>query len=60
MSDQPLWISFIVGFIVLNVLLIGMAYMTWAERKVMAVMQDRIGPNRTGPFGLLQPFADGI
>lgn len=59
-SSQPLWISFIVGFIVLNVLLVGMAYMTWAERKVIALMQDRIGPNRTGPFGLLQPIADGV
>lgn len=35
------------------------AYSTWAERKVAGVMQDRIGPLRAGPFGLLQPLADG-
>jgi NADH-quinone oxidoreductase subunit H len=40
--------------------LIGVAYLTLAERKVLAAMQLRRGPNVVGPFGLLQPFADAI
>ncbi len=41
-------------------LLVGVAYLTYAERKVMAAMQLRKGPNVVGPFGLFQPFADAI
>lgn len=41
-------------------LIVAMAYLTLAERKVIAAMQLRKGPNVTGPFGLLQPLADGV
>ena len=41
-------------------LLIGVAYLTYAERKVLAAMQLRKGPNVVGPFGLFQPFADAL
>ncbi len=41
-------------------LLTAFAYMTYTERRLVAVFQWRIGPNRTGPFGLLQPLADGL
>lgn len=45
--------------VIMGSLVIAM-YSTWAERKVAAVIQDRKGPNRAGPFGLLQPVADGM
>lgn len=50
--------------ILISVILMGSLgiamYATWGERKVAAIMQDRIGPNRAGPLGLLQPLADGL
>lgn len=46
--------------IVISVSLVVAMYATYAERKVAGVMQDRHGPNRAGPFGILQPLADGL
>ncbi len=60
MGDQPIWITFIVTFVIMVVLLTSMAYTTWYERKVLARFQDRLGPTRTGPAGLLQPLADAV
>ena len=66
--DTPLFTVYIlplliiVGQILLLVvpLILAMAYLTYAERKVLAAMQMRQGPMMVGPFGLLQPLADGI
>src|SRR5688500_6451452 len=51
-------VAYIVGIVI--VLLGAVAYLTLAERKVIAAMQLRKGPNVVGPFGLLQPVADGL
>jgi NADH-quinone oxidoreductase subunit H len=47
-------------FVVFNVIMVGVALLTLAERRICAWMQDRLGPNRVGPQGLLQPAADGL
>jgi len=49
----------ILVLVVFTITLAVAAYSTYAERKVAAFLQDRIGPDRAGPFGLLQPLADG-
>jgi NADH-quinone oxidoreductase subunit H len=55
---EPWWISLIKAGIIVNVVLVLFAYLTLVERKVMGRMQLRYGPNRAGPYGLLQPIAD--
>src|SRR5712691_2603670 len=56
--SEPWWIGLIKAFLIINVLLISMAFTTLLERKLLGRMQLRYGPNRAGPFGLLQPIAD--
>jgi NADH-quinone oxidoreductase subunit H len=60
LSSQPGWLTAITVVVLLFIALTMMAYMTYYERKVIAFMQDRLGPTRTGPRGLLQPAADGL
>jgi NADH-quinone oxidoreductase subunit H len=52
------WVSLIEALVVINLVMATFAYLTLAERKLMGRMQLRYGPNRAGPYGLLQPIAD--
>jgi NADH-quinone oxidoreductase subunit H len=56
--NEPWWIDVIKAFLIVNIVLGAFAYSTWLERKLLGRMQLRYGPNRAGPFGLLQPIAD--
>src|SRR3984893_14135298 len=56
----PIVVTLITIVLVMGVMLGTCAYLIWVERKIAAYVQDRIGPNRVGPAGLLQPIADGL
>ncbi len=59
--DWTMWVEWGIKSIILILMLLGgFAYLTLFERKVLARMQVRIGPNRTGPWGILQPIADAV
>ena len=55
---EPWWISLIKAIVIVNLVMLTFAYLTWLERKTLGRIQLRYGPNRAGPFGLLQPIAD--
>ena len=59
-TQEALLITVIKVMVLFHLLLGLFSVMTWVERRVLAFMQFRLGPNRTGPLGILQPVADGI
>lgn len=54
------WIGIIKMFLVIGGIMTTVALLSWVERRGSGLIQDRLGPNRVGPFGLLQPVADGL
>ena len=59
-SDTPWWLSLVKALFVFVFLMVNTLVVIWFERRVIGRMQQRPGPNRAGPFGLLQTLADGL
>ena len=60
LDDDPIWLVAIKAVVIFTLLLLLTLFMIWFERRVVGRMQHRPGPNRVGPFGLLQSLADGL
>jgi NADH-quinone oxidoreductase subunit H len=60
LGDDPLWLTIAKVVVIFVFLMVMTLFMIWFERRVVGRMQQRPGPNRVGPFGLLQSLADGL